>query len=209
MYRDAKRLAAGMRRARQMIEISAQIDRLEPGDLVKLDSGYRHCATAIARALYCPADGTGNSQIFTHKLAEHCRNKADQFEFGTKIESLIDEDYLIAFAPIGIRIRITATADLSGYDNSHRPADFQVMTNSFKEFMPHAADCSAPLYKTCLRPMTPQGAPYIGFTQYDNLLVNAGHGHMGWTMACGSAKLAADLIAGHQPEIHGGDFSPI
>jgi D-amino-acid dehydrogenase len=33
------------------------------------------------------------------------------------------------------------------------------------------------------------------------LLVNTGHGHLGWTMAAGSAQLLADLIAGETPAI--------
>jgi D-amino-acid dehydrogenase len=34
-----------------------------------------------------------------------------------------------------------------------------------------------------------------------NLFYNTGHGHLGWTMACGSAKITADLIAGQKPKI--------
>ena len=33
-----------------------------------------------------------------------------------------------------------------------------------------------------------------------NLFYNCGHGHMGWTMACRSARIVADLIAARQPE---------
>lgn len=43
--------------------------------------------------------------------------------------------------------------------------------------------------------------PLIGFGRYSNLLVDTGHGHSGWAMACGSGKLAADLPAGRQLEI--------
>ena len=32
-------------------------------------------------------------------------------------------------------------------------------------------------------------------------MLNVGHGHIGWTMACGSAKVVADLIAGRDPDI--------
>jgi D-amino-acid dehydrogenase len=49
--------------------------------------------------------------------------------------------------------------------------------------------------------MTPEGSPIIGFGPHKNLLYNTGHGHLGWTMACGSARIAADLLAGESPEI--------
>jgi len=33
------------------------------------------------------------------------------------------------------------------------------------------------------------------------LFYNTGHGHLGWTMSSGTARLTADLIAGKTPEI--------
>jgi D-amino-acid dehydrogenase len=52
-----------------------------------------------------------------------------------------------------------------------------------------------------LRPMAPSGNPYLGPTPLQNLFVNAGHGHLGWTMSCGSSRAVADLVAGRRPEI--------
>ena len=33
-----------------------------------------------------------------------------------------------------------------------------------------------------------------------NLYFNAGHGHMGWTMAFGTARIVTDLVAGRKPD---------
>ncbi|MFZ9585817.1 MAG: FAD-dependent oxidoreductase, partial [Pseudohongiellaceae bacterium] len=52
-----------------------------------------------------------------------------------------------------------------------------------------------------LRPMTPAGLPCIGPTRLGNLFLNTGHGTLGWTMACGSAALLADLVSGRPPAI--------
>jgi D-amino-acid dehydrogenase len=49
--------------------------------------------------------------------------------------------------------------------------------------------------------MTPEGTPIFGRGAHSNLWINTGHGHMGWTMACGSARITADLMAGRTPEI--------
>ncbi len=49
--------------------------------------------------------------------------------------------------------------------------------------------------------MTPDGTPIVGATAYDNLFTNTGHGTLGWTMACGSGRLLADLIGGRAPDI--------
>ena len=51
--------------------------------------------------------------------------------------------------------------------------------------------------------MTPSSAPILGPSRYRNLLLNVGHGHVGWSMACGSGRLVADCIAGRRPEIDG------
>jgi D-amino-acid dehydrogenase len=43
--------------------------------------------------------------------------------------------------------------------------------------------------------------PILGGTRYGNLFINTGHGTLGWTMACGSGRIIADIIAGRTPEI--------
>ena len=40
-----------------------------------------------------------------------------------------------------------------------------------------------------------------GRTGIDGLWVNAGHGHLGWTLACGSGRVLADLVEGRDPGI--------
>ena len=52
-----------------------------------------------------------------------------------------------------------------------------------------------------LRPMTPDGPAILGATRWRNLFLNAGHGSNGWTQACGTSRVVADLVSGRQPEI--------
>ena len=47
---------------------------------------------------------------------------------------------------------------------------------------------------TGLRPMTPDGAPCLGPTPVKGVYLNTGHGHLGWTMACGSGRIVSDLV---------------
>ena len=58
-----------------------------------------------------------------------------------------------------------------------------------------------------LRPMTPDGTPIVGRTPLSNLFLNTGHGTLGWTMACGSGQLLADIISGTTPAIAADDLS--
>jgi D-amino-acid dehydrogenase len=113
----------------------------------------------------------------------------------------IDEDTLCAYVRFGDRLRATSIAEFAGYDTSHRPADFAHILSSVRELLPNAADYGRPQYWACLRPMTPAGTPLLGRGRYHNLFYNTGHGHLGWTMACGTARITADLIAGRKPDL--------
>jgi len=43
-------------------------------------------------------------------------------------------------------------------------------------------------------PVSQDGTPYIGRTAIPRLWVNAGHGHMGWTLSAGSGNLLAKML---------------
>jgi D-amino-acid dehydrogenase len=113
----------------------------------------------------------------------------------------IDEDNLCAYVRLGDRVRVTSVAEFAGYDTSHQPADFRSMLGALRDLYPNAGDFSRPSYWACLRPMTPDGPPIVGRGRYRNLYYDTGHGHMGWTMSCGTARITADLIAGRAPEV--------
>ena len=49
--------------------------------------------------------------------------------------------------------------------------------------------------------MTPEGTTNLGTGPHSNLKYNTGHGHLGWTMLSGTARITADLIGGKKPEI--------
>ena len=44
--------------------------------------------------------------------------------------------------------------------------------------------------------MTPEGTPILGPSKQANMWLNTGHGHMGFTMASGCARITADMIKG-------------
>ena len=114
---------------------------------------------------------------------------------------MVDEDHLVAFCPMGSRLRVTSTAEFSGYDREHTAEDFRAIFDVARELFPAGGDYTVPEYWAGLRPMTPTTVPVFGFARYRNLMLNVGHGHIGWTMSCGSAKVVADLIAGRNPDI--------
>lgn len=113
----------------------------------------------------------------------------------------IDEESLVAYTPMGDRLRVTATAEFSGYRVNHSTDDFRHMTSVVKGLFPDGADYSRAEYWAGLRPMTPEGTPILGATRFKNFWMNTGQGHMGWTMSHGAGRLVADIIAGRKPAV--------
>jgi D-amino-acid dehydrogenase len=113
----------------------------------------------------------------------------------------LDETNLVAISRFGDRVRVTATAEFAGYDTSHKPADFAFMKSVVQDLYPDGADYHRAEMWAGLRPMTPDNLPVLGRRKYRNLWFNTGHGHIGWTMSHGSARIVADIIGGRPPAI--------
>ncbi len=115
--------------------------------------------------------------------------------------STIDENNLVAISRMGERVRVTATAEFAGWDKSHKPGDFVFMKGVAQELYPDGADYGRAEMWAGLRPMTPDNLPIIGRKKHRNLWYNTGHGHIGWTMSHGTARMVADLVGGRPPAI--------
>lgn len=113
----------------------------------------------------------------------------------------VDEQWLVGWSRLGDRLRLTSTAEFAGYDWGWTPRDFNNILRFARDVFPDAVDFDRGEYRACLRPMTPDGPPILGLGRYRNLFFNCGHGHMGWTMACGTARIVADLMSGRMPEL--------
>lgn len=113
----------------------------------------------------------------------------------------VDEDRYVAYSRLGNRLRLASTAEFAGFDRTHKPSDFARMFRSARELFPGAIDESKAECWAGLRPMMPNSVPVIGQSRFDNLYLDTGHGHVGWTMACGSGKFLSDIVSGRKPDI--------
>lgn len=127
------------------------------------------------------------------------------------VSTVMDETYKVAITRFNDRIRVGGMAELAGFDltlNRRRRETLEMVLNGL---FPNAGDTSAAQFWTGLRPMTPDGAPIIGrasnLPQHDNCWLNTGHGTLGWTMACGSGQMLADIIANQQTAIASDDYA--
>jgi D-amino-acid dehydrogenase len=120
---------------------------------------------------------------------------------GAPQSTVMDETYKVAITRLGDRIRVGGTAELSGYRVELSPERRITLERSLRDLFPHGGDIGGASFWSGLRPMTPDGPPIIGPTRYSNLHLNTGHGTLGWTMACGAARITADRLLGRPSEI--------
>jgi D-amino-acid dehydrogenase len=121
---------------------------------------------------------------------------------------VIDELRHVAVTPLGKRLRIAGKAELAGYDTTIEAKRISLLLKYFGQIYPELGDQIDPgtiRTWTGLRPYCSDGVPIIGPCQIENLILNTGHGHLGWTLAAGSARLIADLVTGDKTAL---DLAP-
>ncbi len=115
--------------------------------------------------------------------------------------TIMDETHKVAVTRLGDRIRVGGTAELAGYSLNLREPRRGTLNHVVSDLFPQGGDVSKATFWCGLRPMTPDGTPIIGPTPVQNLLLATGHGTLGWTMACGTGRVIADLVSGKTPDI--------
>lgn len=267
LYREAEAFERAASRIRILQDLGMELRMLDAAATAAVEPALSEARDKIAGAVFAPNDESGDSCVFTRKLAQRLAGQGHGFHYGTTVKRLraesgrivgvetsaglmtadayvlslasesprlvrkmgvdlpvypvkgysltlpiraehkppaicgVDEGYLVAFCQMGDQLRLTATAEFSGFNTDHEPRDFEGMIRLARDLFPNGADFDNPSYWACLRPMTPEGTPIVGRSRYENLWVNTGHGHMGWTMSCGTAQALCDLVAGRTPEL--------
>jgi len=266
LYRDQRELEVGAQKMQLLAEHGQKIETLDADGVVDVEPTLGSVKDKIVGAVYGLTDGSGDSQLFSNKVADVCRKMGVTFNLGRAIRALdsdgesvrgvvtdegilradnyvlslgvdspkiaktigvripiypakgysvtfpirdgdeapvvggVDEELLVAWCRLGDSLRMTSTAEFAGYDRTWKPKDYWNIHKMAQILFPNAADYSRGSYRACLRPMTPDGPAIIGRGAHRNLFYNTGHGHMGWTMACGSSRAAADIVSGKKPE---------
>jgi D-amino-acid dehydrogenase len=115
--------------------------------------------------------------------------------------TVIDETFKVAVTRFDRRMRAGGTAGLCGFDLSEPRRRRRMLERVIAGLYPRGGDPKLGEFWAGLRPATPDGTPVVGGTRFKNLFLNTGHGTLGWTMACGSGRYLADLMAGVAPQI--------
>lgn len=129
--------------------------------------------------------------------------------------SMIDDEFKLVMSRLDDKLRVAGTAEFNGYNLELNPTRCAAITRRVQQLFPKGIIASSVEYWTGLRPMTPSNVPLIGRahrgyvkhgscnpqSQMDNLWLNTGHGTLGWTHACGSAKALTELMQGLTPKV--------
>jgi D-amino-acid dehydrogenase len=117
---------------------------------------------------------------------------------------IIDDTRLFGLIRLGDRYRCSGSVEFTGWDATPNPLRGKAIVDNVIGVFPQFARCydaaTAKLWSG-LRPMPSSGNPYLGETSIKNLYLNCGHGHLGWTMSCGSSDAVADIVSGRRPAI--------
>jgi D-amino-acid dehydrogenase len=117
---------------------------------------------------------------------------------------IIDDARLFGLIHIGDRYRCSGSVEFTGWDATPNPVRCKAIVDNVISVFPEFAKCHDPATAKLwagLRPMPSSGNPYLGATPIQNLFLNCGHGHLGWTLSCGSSQLVADIVSGKKPAI--------
>ncbi len=110
----------------------------------------------------------------------------------------------VAVTPMGGALRFGGTMEFSGINSRIRPERIQQIKDAvqlyFPDFPVEAFDGVEPW--SGLRPVSPDGLPYIGrFNTAPNLIAAAGHAMLGLTMGPITGSLVADIVAERAPSV--------
>lgn len=131
-------------------------------------------------------------------------------DIGITIPSILCESK-IAVTPMKNFTRFAGTMEIAGINQTINTARVEAIAMASKRYFTDLQ--LSPKEKkeaSCgLRPVSPDGLPYIGKSKKcKNLTIATGHAMMGWTMGPSTGKLVAELISGKKPSIPIDAFHP-
>ena len=115
--------------------------------------------------------------------------------------SITDDGRKMVFTRLEDRLRVAGTAEMAGWNLDMTEIRWRMQLERAKTLFPGCGDFAAAEPWAGLRAVTPDSVPILGATPFRNLWLNTGHGTLGWTMACGTGQIIADLVSGKTPAI--------
>lgn len=107
---------------------------------------------------------------------------------------ITDQERKIVYSRVGNRLRVAGTAEFVGYNTEINERRIEPIKQAVRVHFPNLTEVEEASTWSCLRPSTPDGLPILGKTSIKNLILNTGHGSLGWTLAAGSAAVVVSEV---------------
>ncbi|MCP5556761.1 MAG: FAD-dependent oxidoreductase [Verrucomicrobiaceae bacterium] len=110
----------------------------------------------------------------------------------------------LAVTPMDGALRVGGTMEMAGTDESISQRRVRGITRAFPDYFPAFEERDFAEVKpwTGLRPVSPDGMPYIGRSdRWENLTIATGHAMMGLSLAPATGRIVADLLNGDKPPV--------
>lgn len=122
----------------------------------------------------------------------------EQVERNLRYPSILVDDR-VAMTPMGGDLRMGGTMEISGIESKMLIKRVESIYKAAKNYFPDLPVSFPSIDKIWhgLRPLSPDGLPYLGrHSKYDNLVIAGGHAMLGISLAAGSGKLIDEIISG-------------
>lgn len=117
----------------------------------------------------------------------------------------------VTVTPLGGRVRFGGTMEITDSTEKININRVKGIHNSISQYY-ESFECNFPKNDEIwsgLRPCSPDGLPYIGFTKrYSNVLFGSGHSMMGISLAPATGKILTELLKTNKPSMQIDAFSP-
>lgn len=138
--------------------------------------------------------------VYGHAISAAVREPLD-----TPQAAVLDARHGVSIVRMGQRIRVAGGSRLGETQGVKSKAELRRLYQVLSDWFPGAARLGGGKDSVQewqgAQAMTPDGSPVLGESGVPGVWLNLGHGAHGWAMACGSARVLADLVQGQTPGI--------
>ena len=205
----AQLLKTQAQRRGAVFRFDADVVRLEPGarpnvvcgpDQLPFDAVVVATGVESNRLLRPLGLGLPLAPVHGYSVTAPLRHVEGHPDLGPR-SAVMDERYKVAVSRLGQRVRVAGSAELGGRADAFDAGALRTLYRVLDDWYPGAAVIQHAQRWKGARPMLPDGPPVLGASGAPGIWLNLGHGSSGWALACGSARVLADAIAGRAPPL--------
>jgi D-amino-acid dehydrogenase len=158
-------------------------------DAVVLCTGARSPALLSGLGLRLPM-----ATLHGYSITAPLRHLDGQPDLGPQ-RAVFDERHGVSITRLGDRLRVAGLAEFGGRIDRMSSAALGTLYHVLDDWYPGAAHTQTAQSWKGARPTLPDGLPVLGASGLPGVWLNLGHADRGWTLACGSASVLAELVS--------------